>query len=140
MIAYFDTSAIVPLVVDEPGTAAAGRIWDTSDRVVSTRLARVEARAALAQATRAGRLNRRQLARAKHGLDTLLEQLDVVEVDDELIRSASELAETRALRAYDAVHLAAALRLETDDAVMVAGDRALITAAQASGLAVATIA
>lgn len=39
MIAYFDTSAIVPLVIAESGTDAAGRIWDGGDRVVSIRLA-----------------------------------------------------------------------------------------------------
>jgi hypothetical protein len=49
VIAYFDTSAIVPLVVDELGTEAAGRIWDVADRLISTRLARAEARAALAK-------------------------------------------------------------------------------------------
>ncbi|CAN5819560.1 hypothetical protein BH18ACT2_BH18ACT2_20760 [soil metagenome] len=38
MIAYFDTSAIVPLLIDEPGTALAARTWTIADRVVSVRL------------------------------------------------------------------------------------------------------
>ena len=140
MIAYFDTSAIVPLVVDEPGTEAAGTIGDRADRLISTRLARVEARAALARAARIGRLTSRQLLAAKPELDGLLDQLDLVDIDDELVRSAAELAEVHALRAYDAVHLAAAARLAADDVVVVAGDRALLTGAHAIGLAVATIA
>ena len=140
MIAYFDTSAIVPLVVDEPGTDVAGRMWDGADRLVSSRLARVEARAALAQAARVGRLTSRQLLAAKRELDGLLDQLDVVDIDDELVRSAAELAEAHALRAYDAVHLAAAARLAADDVVVVAGDRALLAGARTMGLAIATIA
>ena len=140
MIAYFDTSAIVPLVVDELGTEAAARIWDVADRLISTRLARVEARAALAQAARTGRLPSRRLQAAKRELNGLLDQLDLVDIDDELVRSASDLAEAHALSAYDAVHLAAAARLEADDVVIVAGDRALLAGARAMGLTVATIA
>ena len=140
MIAYFDTSAIVPLVVDELGTEAAGRIWDVADRLISSRLARVEARAALAQAARMGRLTSQQLQAAKRELDGLLDQLDLVDIDDELVRSAAELAESHALRAYDAVHLAAAARLEADDVVIVAGDRALLAGARAMGFAIAAIA
>jgi len=57
LIAYFDTSAIVPLLVEEHGTDAAGQIWDRADRLVTVRIAYVEARAALAQARRADRLS-----------------------------------------------------------------------------------
>jgi uncharacterized protein len=140
VIAYFDTSAIVLLVVDEPGTELAGRMWDGADRLVSSRLARVEAGAALAQAARVGRLTSRQLLAAKRELDGLLDQLDLVYIDDELVRSAAELAEAHALCAYDAVHLAAAARLAADDVVVVAGDRALLAGARTMGLAVATVA
>jgi hypothetical protein len=38
VIAYFDTSAIVPLVVDEPTTAASNRLWTESTLVVGSRL------------------------------------------------------------------------------------------------------
>jgi hypothetical protein len=43
------------------------------------------------------------------------------------------------LRAYDAVHLAAAVAVASDDLVVIAGDRALISAAQAAGLATSPI-
>ena len=56
MIAYFDTSALLPLLIDEPGSERAGRLWDEADHVVSVRLIYVEARAALAQARRLERL------------------------------------------------------------------------------------
>jgi uncharacterized protein len=140
VIAYFDTSAIVPLVIDEPGTATAGRLWDTADRIVTIRLTRVEARAALARGTRLGRLVTRQLQRATTGLDNLFGQLDLVEIDDDLTERAGDLAEAHALGPCDAIHLAAALRLGRDEAILVTGDRELVSAASASRLPVAAIA
>lgn len=139
MIAYFDTSAIVPLVIEEVGTETAGTMWDEAERVVSIRLARVEARAALAQAVRLGRINTRQHTVAKGRLDAVLAQLDLVDIDDDLVGIAAELAEQQALRAYDAVHLAAAQRVSDHDLVVVAGDRTLLDAAEELGLTTAVI-
>lgn len=139
MIAYFDTSAIVPLLIDEVGTDAAGTIWDRAERVVSVRLARVEARAALAQAARIGRITTGQLGTSKRRLDDVLVQLDLVDIGEDLVARAADLAEQQALRAYDAVHLAAAHRVLDRDDVIVAGDRALLAAAATTGLAVVAI-
>ncbi len=139
MIAYFDTSAIVPLLVEEDGTIAARDIWLGADRVVSVRLALVEARAALAQANRNTRISAEQLRTLTHELEGLFVQLDLVDVEDVLVRQAAELAEVQALRAYDAVHLAAALQVLDPDLVLVAGDRALLSAAESVGLMVAAI-
>ncbi len=137
MIAYFDTSAIVPLLVEEAGTPRCEEQWSTADRVVSIRLVEVEARAALAHAARLDRLTTPQLRQATASLETLLAHLDFVEVSPELVARAGDIAESHALRAYDAVHLAAALEVADDDLVVVAGDRALTDAATAAGLAVA---
>jgi hypothetical protein len=69
----------------------------------------------------------------------LLAQLDWVEVDDERVDGSALLAEQHALRAYGAVHLAAARRLSDDELVVVAGDGALLTAAGQLGLTTAAI-
>jgi uncharacterized protein len=137
VIAYVDTSALIPLLVEEPGSARAGRVWDVAEHVTSVRLIHAEARAALAQATRMGRLAPADLPAALDGLETLYGQLDLLEIDDLLVRRAGELAQDHALRAYDAVHLAAAERVRDDAIVVVAGDRDLCTAAGALGMAVA---
>lgn len=137
MIAYFDTSALIPLLVDEPGSERACRLWDVADNVVAVRLIYAEARAALAQATRLGRLAATDLATTVDALDGLYANLDLLEIDDPLVRRAGELAQHHALRGYDAVHLAAAERLRDDATVMVAGDRDLCTAARTLGMAVA---
>ena len=50
MIAYFDTSAVVPLLIAETGSARAASLWDGANRVVSIRLLYHVWRAALAQA------------------------------------------------------------------------------------------
>ena len=72
-------------------------------------------------------------------LDEHYSQLDVVELDEGLARLAGELAESERLRGYDAVHLAAASRLDDVDLVVVAGDRDLLAAAAKLGLHVATV-
>jgi uncharacterized protein len=137
VIAYFDTSALIPLLVDEPGSDRAARLWDVADNVVAVRLIYAEARAALAQATRTGRLATADLTTAIDGLEGLHASLDLLEVDEQLVRRAGELAQHHALRGYDAIHLAAAERVRDDATVMVAGDRDLCTAAGALGMAVA---
>jgi predicted nucleic acid-binding protein len=139
VIAYFDTSAVMPLLIAEPGSDRAASLWDGADRVVSVRLVYPEARAALAQAERLGRLTARQLRNAVTGFEALFEQIDLVEVDDVLARRAGELAEVRQLRGYDAVHLAAADRVRDPNVVMITGDGALLAAATAEGMAVAEL-
>jgi uncharacterized protein len=137
VIAYFDTSALIPLLIEQPGSARAGRVWDVADHLTSVRLIYTEARAALAQATRLGRLASADLASAVDALDGLYDQLDLLEVDDRLVRRAGELAQHHALRGYDAIHLAAAERVRHDTTILVAGDRDLCAAAGMLGLAVA---
>ena len=139
MIAYFDTSAVVPLLIVEPGSARAATLWDGADRVVSVRLIYPETRAALAQAQRLDRLTTRQLRDAVTELDSLFQEIDLVEVDDALARRAGELAEVRQLRGYDAVHLAAADRVHDPNVVITAGDGALLDAATAEGMTVAPL-
>lgn len=139
MIAYFDTSAVIPLLIQEPGSESAGRLWDRAGRIVSVRLVYPEARAALAQAHHMGRVTARELRSAAADLDGRCEQIEMLDVDDALTRRAGDLAEQHALRGYDAVHLAAAHRLHDGELVVVAGDRPLLAAAAADGLATASI-
>ncbi len=134
MIAYFDTSALIPLLVEEPGSVVAARMWDMSDRVASTRLAYPEARAALAHALRLRRITTVVHRRVVAHLDELVNELDIVDVDTDRAARAGDLAEAHALRGYDAVHLACAELLADDELVVVAGDGRLLKAAAALGL------
>ncbi|MPZ65045.1 MAG: PIN domain-containing protein [Pseudonocardiaceae bacterium] len=134
MIGYFDTSAFVPLLVVEPSTALCRRFWDDTDAVVSCRLLYVEVAAALAQAARMGRLTEAQRRSAVGRLDEMWDEFEVVEVDELLVRQAADLAQSHALRGYDAVHCASAHQLDDDDIVVAAGDHQLLTAWAALGM------
>lgn len=137
MIAYLDTSAVVPLLVQEPGSSFCQRIWNDADTVVSCRLTYVEAAAALAQAQRMGRLSERQYSVCRDQLNGLWGQLDIIEVDNALIRRAADLAYDHALRGYDAVHCACAEQIQGPEVVAVSGDRRLLDAWRGLGLSTA---
>lgn len=137
MIAYFDTSSIVSLLIEESGSDTAGRLWDEADRLVSIRLIYVEGHAALAQAALARRLEQRHLRRAVTDLLNLYRQFDLFEVTDVVVRRAGILAETHALRGYDALHLAAAEVVRDNELVFVSGDARLCQAAHGLGIQIA---
>ena len=139
MIAYLDTSALVPLFIAEPGTSAVRALWESSSRHLSSRLAVPESRAALARASRVGRLDRSSLRTAVAEADRVIDLLDLVEVGPAIATHAGELALHLGLRGYDAVHLASAMALADGDLVMAAGDRELLDAALQVGLQVAAV-
>lgn len=139
MIIYFDTSALLPLVIEEPGSLIASRLWDDAERVVSSRLAYAEGRAALAMALRMKRLDEQDLRRAVNAFEVVQDQLQLVEVTDSLVRRAGVLAEEFALRGYDSVHLASVEEIADEDVVLAAGDRDLLSAAESLGVAVADL-
>jgi predicted nucleic acid-binding protein len=135
MITYVDTSTLLKLIIDEDGSDRAAAIWTAADAVASVNLIVVEARAAIAAATRAWRLSKSQHRTVVAELDVLLGDLHLIPVSDELVTAAADLAEEEGLRGYDAVHLAAALAIEAT--VLTSADSALCDAAAHQGLHVA---
>lgn len=135
MIAYLDTSAVVPLLIAEPGTVTCQRIWQDADRVVSSRLTVVETGAALAMAHRGGRITADEETHAWINFQSLWPEVDVVELDAELATTAATMATTLALRGYDAVHCASAAQLDDPELVGVAGDARLLQAWRSLGVA-----
>ncbi|SUA76357.1 Probable ribonuclease VapC46 [Nocardia otitidiscaviarum] len=135
MIGYLDTSAFVPLLVEEPSSRACRRFWDDADAVVSSRMLYVETAAALAQAHRMARLDDAGYASSRRLLDQLWPQIEVSEVDEPLILRAAELTDSLALRGYDAVHCASAEQLEDTDLVAASGDKRLLETWRALGVA-----
>jgi predicted nucleic acid-binding protein len=135
VITYVDTSTLIKLIVEEPGSALAEQIWQSADALAAVRLIEVEARAALGAARRNGRLTTARHRRSVEVLKELLRQLDIVEITADLIAVAARLAETHALRGYDAVHLAGAVLVGAD--ALMSADTMLCDAASAEGIAVA---
>jgi predicted nucleic acid-binding protein len=109
VILYVDTSALVPLLIDQSTSDACGELWDAADNVTATRLAYIEAAAALAMAKRMGRISTREARDGRSVLDDLWQVVDVIELDHELMSAAATLAVAHGLRGYDATHCAAAL-------------------------------
>ncbi|WP_296603700.1 type II toxin-antitoxin system VapC family toxin [Nocardioides sp.] len=136
MILYLDTSALVPLLVDEPTSADCGELWDGADSVTTTRLAYIEAVAALAQAERMGRITASEVRGGRSVLDDLWSVVDVIELGEELMTYAAGLAVAHGLRGYDAAHCAAAIAANDAELVAASGDTRLLTAWRAEGVAV----
>ena len=139
MIGYFDTSAVVPLVIAEESSVHCADIWQACDVRISSMLVVAEAYAALAQALRLGRLTQEQHDKASKLLGLRIEELDLVVPSREIVDSAAELARTYALRGYDAVHAATALALSSPDLVVISGDRALLDAIASLGASIVDI-
>ncbi len=136
MIVYIDTSALVPLLIDEPTSNACGELWDGADNVTCTRLAYIEAVAAVAMAERMGRISATKARDGRGVLDELWPVVDVIELDQELMSEAARLAVLHGLRGYDATHCAAAVAASDVELVAASGDTRLLAAWRAEGIAV----
>ncbi len=136
MIVYLDTSALVPLLIDEPTSQTCGALWDAADRLVTTRLTYVEAAAALAMAELLGRITSQEHDAGRERLTELWPEFDLVELDEQLMTAAARAAMTHGLRGYDSVHFAAAVTVDDEYLVAAAGDRRLLDAWRADGITV----
>lgn len=139
MITYFDTSALLPLLLDEEGSTTAREVWTEAEQTACATIAYAEARAALARAVRMGRLAATDLPDAVDEFELIYDQLGRIDIQEPLVRRAGQLAQDHALRGYDAVHLAAAESINGDQTVLIAGDADLLGAAQAIGVAVLSV-
>lgn len=129
---YFESSAFIKLLIDEPGSTTSMAAWAGGSQVSASPLIFVEARAGLAAAQRGRRMTPDDLVAAKRALGALRPHVNEVRLKSDLLAHAEELTEQESLRAYDAVHLASAELTRAD--VLVTADRALIDAAQRRGL------
>jgi uncharacterized protein len=131
---YFDTSAFVKLLVQEPGSTPAIEAWEAAEPVMSCRLLVVEARAALAMARRLGRISGVQHASARASLADHWLDVHVIEITEPLTDRAGEIAEGQAVRGFDALHLASALHAACD--VLITADAEMLRGARSLGLRV----
>jgi predicted nucleic acid-binding protein len=136
-LVYFDSSALVKLVVEEEGSDVASALWDGCDAALSSRLAHPEVCAALAAAHRNHDLDEDGFAAAARDWAEFWAALRPVELTRDVGRHAGDLARRRALRGADAVHLASALAIEAQDLVVAVWDRRLHDGATAEQLMVA---
>ena len=136
MTLYLDTSALVKLFLVESGSPNVVSWTETASVLITSRITYAEARAALARGRRIGLLSASDLRVTVAELDAAFRTYAVIEVTEAIVRRAGQLADTHALRGYDAVHLAAALEASCDDDAVVFAtfDHALADAARREGL------
>jgi predicted nucleic acid-binding protein len=111
MIVYLDTSSLVKLYVEEEGADEVRQVLGDAEAVATCAVAYPEARAAFARLRRERHLTPAEHRSVQAALDSDWPQYVVVHVSDSLCLRAGELAERRALRGFDAVHLASYLAL-----------------------------
>jgi predicted nucleic acid-binding protein len=136
-LVYFDSSALVKLLVQEEGSDVAAELWDGCDAALASRLAYPEVCAALAAAGRNHDLSQDDLDTAEQGWERYWASVRPVGLTAAVERWAGQLARTHALRGADAVQLASALTLADADLIIAAWDRRLHAGAAAAGLRVA---
>ena len=125
MIVYVESSAAVKLLFREDETDALGNFLNglsadpqvslLSSTILETELRRAAVRASVAQPS----------------VTAILDRLDIFDLDRSVFTSAGTLP-GKQLRSLDALHIAAALRVDAD--VMVSYDARQIAAAEAAGL------
>jgi predicted nucleic acid-binding protein len=108
MILYCDTSALLKLYIDEPGSDAVKAQVQAAEAVAVCRIAWAEAHAALSRRARETPEDAATLELAKAALAADWARYVVMEITQALVERAGDYADTLALRAYDSVQLAAA--------------------------------
>jgi predicted nucleic acid-binding protein len=143
---YCDSSALVKRFVNEPGAAWVRQLIDPSarNRIYVARITGVEVVSALARNAHLGTISPAGYSAALLWFrQEFVHRYQTIPISPTLIEEAMEMAERHALRGYDAVQLAAALRVRNrrlaqnlSAPILVSADAALNAAALAEGLAV----
>jgi predicted nucleic acid-binding protein len=106
---FWDTSAILPLLVRESSTTALRRLARADSDIIVWWGTYVECVSAFARRERDGSLNARQIRTALRHLESLAGSWYVIEPLPVLRSTACRLVRTHELRAADALQLAAAI-------------------------------
>lgn len=135
MIAYVDASVLLRLALGQPDSLAE---WPRIQRGVSSALVRTEALRTLDRLRVRARLPDAEVATRRNAILSLIESLEVVELDATVLDRAAQPMPTE-LGTLDAIHLATALlwkEMTGERLSMATHDGALGTAAKAHGLPV----
>ncbi|EAR21643.1 type II toxin-antitoxin system VapC family toxin [Nitrococcus mobilis] len=137
MIVYLDTSAFLKLYLEEEGSKATRQLVDAAVAVCTHVITYAEMCAAFAQAVRMQRLTDAEWTHQKDCFEADWNALQVLFIDEPLVRRAGKLAEGFRLRGFDSVHLAAAERVwrqAPDNFQLAAFDVRLVSAACTLGM------
>lgn len=136
---FWDSSAVVPLLVAEPATAARVQMLRSDPAMLVWWGTPVECASALQRLGREGALKLEDVPTAEARLRQLAKHWAEVEPTDAVRRQAERLLRIHPLRAADALQLAAALvacQLDTGTLTVVSADDRLTSAARREGFVV----
>ena len=136
---FWDSSAVVPLCLDQPATARVRALVDADPSVVVWWGTRTECLSALQRGQREQRIAGERVARARLILGRLASEWSEVQPSEPVRSRAERLLAVHPLRAADAFQLAAALlwaRGDTSGSEFVCFDQHLREAAAREGFAV----
>lgn len=133
---FWDSSAIVPLVVPQAHTAAAERLLKEDPDIVVWWASQAECTSALTRLAREGPMNDDQVDLAVTRLSTLLQSAIEVDPVPAIREVACRLLRVHPLRSADALQLAAALEVrgQARNRQFVCFDKRLALAARREGL------
>lgn len=133
---FWDSSALVPLVVEEARSAACRALWRADRTVVVWLLSRTEIVSAVQRLAREGLLDKKEASSALRRVERLARGWTEVDAVDEVRERAERLLAQHPLAAADSLQLAAALVATRDRprrrAFVTADDR-LAAAAEGEG-------
>jgi hypothetical protein len=143
--AYFlDSSALVKRYIVEIGSfwIQAVAVPDPGNQIIISRISWVEVLSAIARRQQEGSLSSTEVNEIIEAFRSdLNNQYQVIEIDRALVESAGQLVNQYSLRAFDAVQLASALRIQSAFAsatatslVFLTADDRLLTIATTEGL------
>lgn len=139
-VVVFDSSALVKLVVSEPGSEQAIDLFLGCDAAVASQLAHPEVCAAIAAASRAHRLTPADAETALHTWLTLWPSVRTVDLGAAVTEQAGTLAHRHSVRgADDTVHVATYLALGSRDVVFASWDHRQREAAARVGARLAPV-
>ena len=137
---YLDTSALVKRYAREVGTPWVLELIESGNNIRIVSITGPEMIAAFHRKARVGEISKEAAAQASDNFkEDYRGEYQIVEISSEdVIESAMSLAETHNLRGYDAVQLAAAIRLKNlcglNDLIFVSADINLNAAASSEGM------
>lgn len=114
MVRFWDTSALVPLLVDQSSSPAVTRAFAADPDAVVWWATGVECSSALARLEREQALAGEEMVRAVDRLDKLAASWREIQPADSMRRTAVRLLRVHQLRAADALQLAAARTASED--------------------------
>jgi predicted nucleic acid-binding protein len=112
---YLDTSSLIKLYIDEPGSDEVRQDLSEASAGATSLVTYAETRATLARLRRLGNITPSGFRLAKRDFDVDRSIFVIVPLSEMLCRSAADLAERHGLRGFDSIHLATFLHLANND-------------------------